>query len=78
MAVRIIKNIQRKLQEDELREKEEKARKEKEEADAKAKAEAEEKERELERQKEAERQLREDVNAQAELLREIRDILKSR
>ena len=78
VAVRIIKNIQRKLQEDELREKEEKARKEKEEADAKARAEAEEKERELERQKEAERQLREDVNAQAELLREIRDILKSR
>ncbi len=76
IAVRIIRNAQRKLKEDEIREKEEKEKKAKEEAEAKAKAEAEEKERELERKKEAERQLHEDVNAQAELLKEIRDILK--
>lgn len=78
VAVRIIRNLQRKLHEDELREKEEKEKKAKEEAEAKAKAEAEEKERELERKKEAEKQLHEDVNAQAVILAEIRDILKEK
>lgn len=78
IAVRFIKNVQRKLQEDEIREKEEKEKKAKEEAEAKAKAEAEEKQRELERKEKADKQLHEDVNAQAELLKEIRDILKNK
>ena len=76
IAVRIIRNLQRKLREDELREKEEKEKKAKAEAEAKAKAEAEEKEREIAR-KEAERQeMLSDINAQADILKEIRDILK--
>lgn len=76
VAVRIIRNLQRKLREDELREKEEKEKKAKAEAEAKAKAEAEEKEREIAR-KEAERQeMLSDINAQADILKEIRDILK--
>lgn len=76
VAVRIIKNLQRKLREDELREKEEKEKKAKEEAEAKAKAEAEEKEREIAK-REAERQeMLSDINAQADILKEIRDILK--
>ncbi len=78
VAVRIIKGVQNKLQEDEIREKEEKAKREKEEADAKAKAEAEAKEKELEK-REAERQeMLADINAQAEILKDIRDILKSK
>lgn len=78
IAVRIIKNIQRKLQEDEIRAKEEKEKKAKAEAEAKAKAEAEEKEREFEK-REAERQeMLADINAQADVLREIRDILKAK
>jgi membrane protein involved in colicin uptake len=74
--VRIIRNLQRKLHEDELREKEEKEKKAKEEAEAKAKAEAEEKEREIAK-REAERQeMLSDINTQADILKEIRDILK--
>jgi large-conductance mechanosensitive channel len=78
VAVRIIKNIQRKLHEDELREKAEKEAKEKAEAEAKAKAQAEKEAAELERQKLAHKELCEDVSAQADLLREIRDILKEK
>lgn len=78
VGVRIIKNFQKKLKEDELREKAEKEAKEKAEAEEKAKAEAEEKKRELERKELADKQLHDDVNAQAVLLEEIRDILKSK
>lgn len=78
VAVRVIRNLQRKLHEDELRKKEEKEKKAKEEAEAKAKAEAEAAERELELQKEADKQLRDNVSTQAELLKEIRDILKEK
>ncbi|MBR2296338.1 MAG: large conductance mechanosensitive channel protein MscL [Clostridia bacterium] len=75
LAVRIIKNIQNKIREDELREKEEKAKREKEEAEAKAKAEEERLRLEAEARERAEAQLHADVTAQADLLREIRDIL---
>lgn len=78
IAVRFIKNVQQKIHEDELREKEEKAKKEKEEADAKAKAEAEEKQRELEAREKERQEMLDDINAQAEILKEIRDILKSK
>ena len=75
LAVRIIKNIQNKIREDELREKEEKAKREKEEAEAKAKAEEERLRLEAEARERAEAQLHADVTAQADLLREIHDIL---
>lgn len=78
LAVRIIKNIQNKINEDELREKEEKAKREKEEAEAKAKAEEERLRLEAEARERAEAQLHADVTAQADLLREIRDILSKR
>ena len=78
VAVRFIRGVERKLQEDEIKAKEEKAKREKEEADAKAKAEAEAKEKELEK-REAERQeMLADINTQAEILKDIRDILKSK
>ncbi len=76
IAVRMIRNAQRKLHEDEIREKEEKEKKAKEEAEAKAKAEAEEKERELEKRESERQEMLSDINAQAEILKEIRDILK--
>ena len=78
VAVRIIKNIQRKIQEDELREKEEKAKREKAEADAKAQAEAERLRLEQEARERADAQMHADITLQADLLREIRDILLER
>lgn len=78
VAVRIIKNIQNKINEDELRAKEEKAKREREEAEARANAEAERLRLEAEARARAEAQLHEDVKAQADLLREIRDILSKR
>ena len=78
VAVRFIKNVQRKIHEDELKEKAEREAKEKAEADAKAKAEEEAKQRELEQRERERIQLHEDVNEQAVLLKEIRDILKNK
>ena len=78
VAVRVIRNIQRKLHEQEL---EEKARKE---AEEKAKKEAEEKAKKEEEEakrlaeEKAREQMHEDIGAQADLLAEIRDLLKEK
>lgn len=78
VAVRIIRNLQRKFREDEIKEAEALALKEKAEAEAKAKAEAEEKQRELEAREKERQEMLSDINAQAEILKEIRDILRDK
>ncbi|MBO5374521.1 MAG: large conductance mechanosensitive channel protein MscL [Clostridia bacterium] len=76
VAVRIIRNIQRKLHEEELREKAEKEAKEKAEKEAKEKKEAEEKEAKRIAEENARAQMHEDIGETADLLKEIRDLLK--